>query len=125
MDALKSKCHAEKLADNLIAYARDGSDQEESIVLRNLYPEATFCVFGFAGKEAGFNIITKFIALCNAAKRDISIKFGQKEFQNQLRSMEDELANIPIDHLQLEVFKGRYGETIAINDKIKVILNLM
>ena len=126
MDTLKLKCHAEKIAVNLITYARDGSDREESIVLRNLYPETKFSVFGFVGKESGFNIIIRFIALCNAAKRDISMKFGQKEFQNQLRIMEDELTSmdVPINHFQLEVFKDTFGETIVINDKIRVILNL-
>lgn len=95
-----TKQHYQSLARNIIVYGRDGIDCNESIVVRDVYPDAKFNGFGVSGIaniETLFNVIIRLV--CGQKDRFIQhCKYGKKEIV--------ELVNMPsVQELLLSKFK--------------------
>ena len=121
MDAiLKSKCFAERVSGDVVMYARDGPDMNESVVVRNFYPGIKYGVFGFAGEQNARRIISRFAALCSSTR--IVMKYGESEFNGLIEEIKNDASNQlePIDVIGLEVYDDRLGNSVNIDKKIKV-----
>ena len=94
------KQHYQSLARSVVVYGREGADCNESIVVRDVYPDAKFNAFGVSGIEnieTLFNAIIKLI--CGQQDRLMQhCKYGKKEIL--------ELTNMPsVQELLLSKFK--------------------
>ena len=119
---LKTKCYAERVSGDVVMYARDGPDMNESVVVRNLYPGIKYSVFGFAGEQNARRIISRFVALCNSSR--IVMTYGESEFNGLMEEMEKDVSNLfevePLDVIGLEVYEDLLGNSVNIDKKIKV-----
>ena len=107
-----------KINDYAVMYAREGPDMDETVVVRNYFPNTNYKNFGFKGRDTGRSLIIKFVALCKSMRREIVMKFGEKEFKELIDSLAQDIEDI--DVLGLDVYEEFNGKSIRINDNIKV-----
>ena len=93
---LKSNCFAKKVNESAIMYAREGPDMNETVVIRNFFPNTVFKNFGFKGRNAARSLIVKFVALCQTANPDIEMTYGKKQFKDQIAALKSEIEE-PVD----------------------------
>ena len=78
---LATKKHYKTLSKTIVVYGREGVDCNESVVIRDLYPDTKFSGFGVAGKENIEKVFDAIIRLIFEKKETLlqSCKYGQQE----------------------------------------------
>ena len=78
---LATKKHYKTLSKTIVVYGREGVDCDESIIIRDLYPDTKFSGFGVAGKVNIEKVFDTIIRLIYEHKDTLlqSCKYGQKE----------------------------------------------
>ena len=89
----------------------------ETVVIRNFFPNTIFKNFGFKGWNAARSLIVKFVVLCQSAHPDIEMTYGEKEFKDQIAALKSEIEE-PVDIKN--IYKEFDGKSIRVNEKIKV-----
>ena len=76
-----TKKHYRSLSNSLIVYGREGMDCDESVVVRDVYPDTKFSGFGVAGTVNIEKVFIAIIRLIFEQKDKLlqSCKYGQKE----------------------------------------------
>ena len=84
-----TKKHYRSLSNSLIVYGREGVDCDESVVIRDVYPNTKFSGFGVAGTVNIEKVFIAMIRLIFEQKDKLlqSCKYGQKEIL-ELTNME-------------------------------------
>ena len=114
---LKSNCFAKKVNESIIMYAREGPEMNETVVIRNFFPNTIFKNFGFKGRNAARSLIVKFVVLCQSAHPDIEMTYGEKEFKDQIAALKRDIEEVVDVN---EIYKEFDGKSIRVNEKTKV-----
>ena len=76
-----TKKHYQSLSKTIVVYAREGMDCDESVIIRDVYPDTKFSGFGVAGTINIEKVFAAIIRLIFEKKDKLlqSCKYGQKE----------------------------------------------